>query len=68
MCIGERNCKNLGTLEYNQKYKKTVFRIRICIQIRTDFGRLDPDPDMHWECGSGSGSRRAKRPPIKEKV
>jgi hypothetical protein len=26
------------------------------IRIRIDFGRLDPD--LHWECGSGS--RRAK--------
>ncbi len=35
---------------------KAVFRIR----TRIDFGRLDPDPDLQWESGSGSGSRRAK--------
>jgi hypothetical protein len=29
-------------------------------RIRIHFGRLDPDPDPHWEYGPGSGSRRAK--------
>jgi hypothetical protein len=29
-------------------------------RIRIHFGELDPDPDLHWEYRSGSGSRRAK--------
>jgi hypothetical protein len=33
---------------------KAALRIRICIY----FGRQDPDPDPHWEYGSGS--RRTK--------
>jgi hypothetical protein len=35
--------------------------LRIRIRTLTDphtFGQLDPDPDLHWEYGSGS--RRAK--------
>jgi hypothetical protein len=35
--------------------RSLVFRIR----IRIDFGRLNPDPDPHWESGSGYRSRRA---------
>jgi hypothetical protein len=35
--------------------------------IRIYFGQLNPDPDKHGECGSGSGSRRAKMPTKIEK-
>jgi hypothetical protein len=39
-----------------KEWKKAVLWIRI--RIRFHFGRLDLDPNPHWE--SGSGFRRAK--------